>query len=88
MGYLVLRMKYIECVRPESPKFDGISLVLSIAKKMLIERSDLCRPDPGAGGVEEGGRVDALEHGSLEYLREKIGERQMKQLLSRVTDLC
>ena len=37
----------------------------------MPERPDLCRPDPGAGGVEEGGRVDALEHGSLEYLREK-----------------
>ena len=36
MGYLVLRMKYIECVRPESPKFDGISLLLSIAKKRCL----------------------------------------------------
>ena len=41
---------------------------------MLPRQSDLRRPDPGAGGVEEGGRVDALEHGSLEYLREKRGE--------------
>ena len=39
-----------------------------------MPRADLGRLDLGAHGVEEGRRVDALEHGRVEYLRDGEGE--------------